>query len=255
MFDRYGSLYALGVFTALLGPASLQAAPPRHHGIGELRIFSPGVDEAPDGQDRPAILFTEPQPGIGIEIETPPIVHVHTNYYNGDKQFQGPLGHGGPAIIVCRHPRTGKRLYLDADLPSGLPTITHTQRGIDYDYAQRKVQIRFSKWNKDKVTIVYKNGDGTPSQQQAVSAPSEFGSAIKERFEQTVYAAAGAVSTVESAAAKGLGKINELTSNLPGVKTLVSAAKKDMEGRRLEGLKQEGEKRARQATRFFPTIR
>ena len=100
------------------------AAEPRVGGLDELVIYDPGNHD----RGLPAIEFAESPEGIQIEIS--PATHVHRFYYNGDKEYQGPLLQGGPTVVVANHPRTGKRLYIDVNLPSGAPVIVYDEDSI-----------------------------------------------------------------------------------------------------------------------------
>ena len=86
-------------------------------GLNELVVYDPGTHE----RGLPAVQLMPNNCGnLGVEI--PPAVHVHRYYYNGDKEFQGPIIQGGPTIVVANHPdNPGCTLYIRVNLPSGAP--------------------------------------------------------------------------------------------------------------------------------------
>ncbi|MGV2334735.1 MAG UNVERIFIED_CONTAM: hypothetical protein LVR18_11680 [Planctomycetaceae bacterium] len=87
---------------------SVQAQEPRGPGFNELIVVDPGVSD--DG--KPTVVIQDGK------VEVPPSLHVHPNYYSGDREYQAQILQGGPVIIVANHPKSGQKLYIDAILPA-----------------------------------------------------------------------------------------------------------------------------------------
>lgn len=148
-----GSVWMLPVFLLAVVPAG-QAREPGPANVPptqEIEILDPGVD--PEG--RPAVLIDRSSDGE-TTVDIPPVVLVHRFYYSGDRSFQGPMLPGGPSILVVNHPKTGERLYVEAQMMPGAPRVTYTRHGIEYDYGEHAVSLRFGLLGKPKV--MYRSG-------------------------------------------------------------------------------------------------
>lgn len=149
-------MFPIGIVPLVLWALS-PASPAREPGPAnvppteEIEILDPGVHS----EGKPAVLVGE-GPGGEATIDIPPVVLVHRYYYSGDRSFQGPMLPGGPSILVVNHPKTGERLYVEAQMMPGAPRITYTGHGIEYDYGQQAVSLRFGLLGKPKV--MYRNG-------------------------------------------------------------------------------------------------
>jgi hypothetical protein len=129
----------------------------------EIEVLDPGVD--PRGN--PAILVETDENG-GKQVNIPPTVLVHRYYYTGDRSFQGPMIPGGPSIIVVHHPRTGERLYVDAQMLPGAPRVTYHHSSIEYEFGENAVMLEFPLLGCPKVK--YRNGRPLGSRVAAVTA-------------------------------------------------------------------------------------
>lgn len=222
-------LTLVSLLSAVGSPA--RAGKRRTTGLNELVVMDPGVNETG-------------LPKISLQkdgtIKIPPTVHVHRYYYNGDKEYQGPFGHGGPTIIVACHPKTGKRLYIKAQLPPGAPVISYSEHDIEYAYPHRKVIIKFSRWHKGRVSVHYAKGDGLKTP-RPTKTPSRLAAAVHERFRSAKKTILGGFGAARNAAATGIEKAGELTDFIPGVKALQSALQQRGEAKanevRKEGLR------------------
>ena len=219
------------------------AGKPRTTGLNELVVLDPGVNET----GLPEITFENGQ------VKTPEHIHVHRYYYNGDKEYRGPFGLGGPTIVVMNDPRTGKKLYIDVQLPPGAPLIGYSEHDMTYTYPERKVIIKFSRWHNDRVWVKYTKGPGRPRHNQT-KQQSRLTFAVHEQFRNAGKTLLGGLGAVKEIAATGVEKAGELTDNLPGVKQLRSAFDQRSE-QQTEQLRQEGIRRARDARQFIRTNR
>jgi len=218
-------------------------------GLNELEIVDPGLRE--DGV--PAIEFKDSPHGIEVEIR--PTVHVHRYYYNGDKAYQAPFRHGGPTIVVANHPRTGKRLYIDVNLPPGAPLVSYTKRRITYTFPERRVIIAFSHCHNDKVTVHYRGGRRIGPKPEEVKTRHKLHQALKDAYETRKKLVVGAAATVSDLAGNAVKMSTEVLNALPGVQTLQGAGDQLRERANLETLRQSGIQRAKEATKFVRTNR
>ncbi len=249
-FFRFPPVLAL--LFVLTSANDLDAGKPRVAGFNELEVFDPGVGESRDGAFFPGIQLNQTE--NGTEVEIAPIVHVHRFYYNGDKEYQGPLGQGGPVIVVAKHPRTRERLYIEADLPPGAPVISYSNHSITYAYPKQRVVIKFSRWCKDKVLVQHGNRWRIP--RPSISAGnSKLIKALKDHAKRTSKTAAGAAVTAWNAAGQAVETVSGLTENLPGLKALQSAVDQVGPQQRGNDLRAAAESQAAQQTEFVPTNR
>lgn len=218
-------------------------------GLNELEIYEAGARE--DGV--PEIEFDDTENGTEVKIR--PAVHVHRYYYNGDKQYQAPFGHGGPTIVVANHPRSGKRMYVDVNLPPGAPRISYSKYRITYTYPERRVIISFSRFRSDKVTLYYRAGRPIGPKTAKDKTPHKLHATLKNAFESRKKLVVGAAATAGQLAGTVVEKANEAFDNLPVVKVLQSAADRIKESSQIEKLRQAGLKRADEATEFIRTNR
>lgn len=105
----------------------------------EIEVLDPNVD--PNGN--PAVIAWSKPKSDHMEIDIPPAVLVHRYYYTGERSFQGPMLPGGPSILVVNHPKTGERCYIPAQMLPGAPRVTYSSHGIEYDYGQHGITLKF----------------------------------------------------------------------------------------------------------------
>jgi hypothetical protein len=222
------------------GSSSLiTSAEPRVGGLDELVIYDPGKHE----RGLPAIEFAESPKGTQIEIQ--PTTHVHRFYYNGDKEYQGPLMSGGPTLVVASHPRTGKRLYIDVNLPSGAPVIAYCEDKIIYVFQDRRVVLSFSRTCDKRVHVTYLSGRGRHRQHRdnaKASAERHRQSELKNGLSHALQeAGASAKKTVVGTfgvAGKAVGSVvdgaKSTLENLPLIKQAQSAADQRIEQGQIE---------------------
>jgi hypothetical protein len=117
----------------------------------EIEILDPNAD--PLG--RPAVELKQNVNGR-LEVVIPPVVLVHKYYYTGDRSFQAQLLPGGPTIIVCSHPRTGERCYIETNMMPGAPRVTYKGHEIVYDFGEHGMTIDFPAFGSPKVC--YRSG-------------------------------------------------------------------------------------------------
>jgi hypothetical protein len=145
----FGMLCGVGWTTVAL------AAEPRTAFQNELVVFEAGTHER--GFAEVELVGTE----FGTQVDVSRALHVHRTYYTGDKEFQFSLIQGGPTTVVVNHPRTGEKLYVEVDLPAGIPIIAYNQHSITYVFPDRRICIQFPRFGKSAcVSVVNLKGHG-----------------------------------------------------------------------------------------------
>lgn len=198
-------------------------------GLDELVILDPGKHD----RGLPAVDLV-PSP-IGTQIDIAPTTHVHRFYYNGDKEYQGPLIQGGPTIVVATHPRTSKRMYIDVNLPSGAPIIVYDKCSITYVYQDRRVVIGFAPLSDERASVTYLPGRGIcrvkhehiqAVKQKHVVAAQQHGlsHAVHDVGASMVKTVSGGIGTVGKVTSEGLTNVKKAVEGLPPVTQLQSIA-------------------------------
>lgn len=245
---------SLGLFDSTL------FAEPRVAGLNELVIYDPGKHD----RGLPAIEFAESP--VGTQIQIQPATHVHRFYYNGDKEYQGPLIQGGAIIVVANHPRTNKRMYIDVNLPPGAPIIVYNKSAITYVYQDRRVVISFARLSDERAHVTYVPGHGLPrlhrEHQQAkderhrlAEQQSGLSHSIHDvglTMKKTVVGSAGIIGHTAGGA---LNKVKATFECLPGVMQIQAAAEQSAERGLRESNRQSQKLNDLNAPRFLPTIR
>ncbi len=245
-----------------LGSAVITHAEPRVAGFDEMVVYAPGTMD----RDIPGIdLLMDPECGWQADVQ--PTLHVHRYFYNGDKEFQGPLLQGGPTVVSACHPRTGKRLYAQVNLPSGAPLIAYDEDSITYVYRDRRVVLTFrGKPGCEEVVMTYKHGQGfCRTKQEQAATLSKQHQQFSERFplKRSVHDAAksvhttvkGAAGTATTAASATVTRVKDGFSALPGIQQLQGLGKETDSRANLETLKQAAQKTQDESTEYVKTIR
>ncbi len=258
------SIAVASAVLALLMPPSHSACArePAVAGLNELVVYDPGTHE----RGLPAVQFAPSACG-NLTVQIPPAVHVHRYYYNGDKEFQGPIIQGGPTIVVANHPdNPGCTLYIRVNLPSGTPRIAHNKSSITYVYANSRVVVKFSHCAQESAVVQHLSGQGFSRRAHA------FHDRVKTRSHEVLHSLPlaqsirktgveggkllnGARSAADSAAAELLDSIRGLAGNLPGVSALQSYAEQSPARAQLDSLRAAADRQTRSATEFFNTNR
>jgi hypothetical protein len=201
-----------------------------------------------------------------LKIEIPPAVHVHRYYYNGNKEFQGPLVVGGPTVVVANHPRTNERMYIEAQLPAGYPSIAYDEDSITYIYPESRVVIGFKPLHAEKFRVTYLGGRGSGR------SLHEFGRALSDRAEarreasgirqsfQTVRqnvrnTTRGIVATTGTVVGQGAQVVGQAVTVIPGVRSLRSRGEQVEAARTAARDRIGNERLPTEALDFLPTIR
>lgn len=246
----------------MFGGAFVLQAEPRVAGFDEMVVYTPGTMD----RDIPGIDL-QPDPDFGWQADIQPTLHVHRYYYNGDKEFQGPLLQGGPTIVSACHPRTGKRLYAQVNLPSGAPIIEYEEDSITYVYAKMRVVLTFCGGEGcEEVIMSYKHGRGLfrihrehkaelAKHHEEHSSQFKLKRSVKDASKAVHDTVKGAAGTATEAASAAVTRAKDTFSALPGVQQLQSTAKDSATRRSTEALKQAADKADEQATKFEKTIR
>jgi hypothetical protein len=254
------------LFAALLcadlSPAKqARAARPTVPGLHELVVIEPQVHE----RGLPAARLVPADCG-DLAVDIPPAVHVHRYYFNGVKQFQGPIIQGGPTIVVARHPVSNQKMYVDTSLPPGAPKIIHDASSITYLYPDQRVILKFAKRHSCSVVVEYARGRGLARRCQELhqSVKEAAGRALKrsplvESIKQSAAGGreliAGAAGGAQTAFARMIDSARQAAGMLPGVESLRSYGEDSPVRRELESLRAAGARKTRSLTPDFPTNR
>ena len=255
-------MISTGAILWLLGNPLTALAETRVGGFDELVVYAPGtMDRDVSGIE----LIRDPE--LGWQAEVQPTLHVHRNFYNGDKEFQGPLLAGGPTVVSACHPRTGKRLYAQVNLPSGAPIIVYDEDGITYVFRDQRVVLTFrGKAGCEEVVMTYKRGRGLCRvKQEHDAALVKQHKTFSDRFplKRSLQDAAkavqttvkGAAGTATDAASAVVTRVKDGVSGLPGIQQLQGIGKEVDSQANIESLKQAANKTQAEATVFEKTIR
>jgi hypothetical protein len=250
-----------GAVSSLTAIGPTNAAEPRAAFQNELVVYDAGTNER--GLAEISLLQTEE----GTQVDVSRALHVHRTYYTGDKEFQFKLIQGGPSTVVANHPRTGEKLYIDVDLPAGIPIIAYNQHSITYVFPDRRVCIHFPRYGlKPTVTVVNVKGHGVvrtalEHHQRAVArrqvhlANSPLVGAIRDVGTSTKNVVVGTVGFAGQTGATVINGARTTVENLP----LIAQARQSAENRAEEGSRvaiNRATKVAEQADRqFVPTNR
>ncbi len=256
--------WGIRTFVGLLlwGGVAVSAAEPKVAGFDELVVYKPGTMD----RDVPGIdLVCDPECGWQADIQ--PTLHVHRYYYNGDKEFQGPLLQGGPTIVSACHPKTGKRLYAQVNLPSGAPIIAYNEHTITYVYPNRRVVLTF-KINDgcEEVVMTYKPGKGLSrvhrdhtsklvTQHQQFSDRFPLTRTVKDAAQSVGTTIKGAAGTATDATSTAVTRLKDGFSALPGINQLQGIGEEVKSIGNTEALKQAAERAKAGAPEFEKTIR
>ncbi len=259
---------------ARLIPASLlicallpHAAFAEHHrtsGFDELVIYDAGTHE----RGIPGVLLGESSEGQKVEFS--PAIHVHRYYYNGKKEYQGPIISGGPTIVVARHPCTSETMYIEVDLPGGAPLISYDKHSITYVYSHNRVKLLFTRTGlfcgDERVKIVNKPGHGVLRRvDEAFSdvwecaedhhQKSRLTGSLREACQATGTVAKGTYGAVETAAAEVVDRATAVLKQFPGIQQLNSLGEDSDATEYKESVRQAAETQKDEAMKFLPTIR
>lgn len=255
-------MISTGATLLLLGSCPPTWAETRVAGFDELVVYAPGTMD----RDISGIELVRDSE-LNWQAEVQPTLHVHRNFYNGDKEFQGPLLAGGPTVVSACHPRTGKRLYAQVSLPSGAPIIVYDEDGITYVYRDQRVVLTFrGKAGAEEVVMTYKRGRGLCRvKQEHDAALAKQHKSFSGRFplKRSVHDAAktvqttvkGAAGTATTAASAVVTRVKDGVSGLPGIQQLQGIGKEVDSQANIESLKQAANKAQNEATVFEKTIR
>ncbi len=207
-------------------------------GLNDLAIFLPGNQP----QGLPPVEFRELKADmVRLGVDIPPAVHVHRYYYNGNKEYQGPFVVGGPTVIVVNHPRTNCRVYVEAMLPSGYPSIAYDRESITYIYPERRVRLDFAKHHEDKFRVTYLAGRGTGrrlhergreiEERRALASQQQ---SLRKTLTTTHQDLTDTMRGVSIAAGKavnsGVETVTKVASAIPGVRTFQSSGREARAG-------------------------
>lgn len=240
---------------ALATGSCTEAQEPREPGLGELIVVDPGVQE----QGKPTVIIE------GGKVEIPPALHVHPNYYCGDKEFQAQILQGGPTIIVANHPKSGEKLYIDAILPAGAPIVAYSSHCITYVYTDRRVCIEFCRLNHRKATVKYISGRGlvrevheqTGEIVQAVHEQKQKSRLVSELGElgtEVTDIAKGSAGVFSTAGAVAVERARAFTRVLPGTSMLRSLGQQSGQRAAAEQARQAGKAAVQQLEKDAQTI-
>ncbi len=234
---------------------------PRASGLNQLVVIHPGAHE----RGLPAVRL-EPTVDGGVTVDIPRTLHVHRYYYDGDKEYQGPILQGGPTVVVANHPKFGEQMYVDVTLPAGAPIIAYDKNSITYVYPDRRVEVQFSSRRPEQVAVKYHSGQGvgrraseaarrivTTSRNTCGGSPTL--QSVKELATGGGGVVLGAVQGADTLVAAVIKRVTAVGGLLPGASPLYSSAEERPQ-HAYEGVirRAQGEK-DRAELKFLPTIR
>lgn len=234
--------------------ATLPAAE-RVAGFDELVIYDPGVHD----RGLPGVQFVPG--GTDVQVEIAPALHIHRFYYNGEKEFQGPLLSGGPTVVVAQHPRTGKQMYIDVQLPSGAPVVRYDKDAITYAFPNQRVVLSFLCFGDESVKVTTVSGHSNLDRlRMKVCGPDEGGAHVLHQSIRDCHAAArktvsGVIVAGETVAAGAIDRTKAVYEMIPAVRLLNGAADRGVEARAMESLRQAQLRQDAVERRFLPTNR
>lgn len=225
------SFLKVGLLLVLMASASSRgfAQEPLTSGLNQLEVIRPGTHE----RALPEVELKETPAGDRMVVDIPRTLHVHRFYYDGDREYQGPIVQGGPITVVANHPRTGGQLYVDVSLPNGAPIIAYSKSAITYVYPDRRVTIKFSRFEKIGARVVYKSGQGAARVRDSkVSAfkervheahqSSQLAQAVHSGLEDAKNVVHGAKGAIDGLTGGLLERGRQLTAIIPGAAALRS---------------------------------
>jgi len=254
---------ALLLLSALL-PRIAYAEHHRTSGFDELVVYDAGTHE----RGIPGVLLSDSEEGQTVEFS--PAIHVHRYYYNGNKEYQGPIISGGPTIVVARHPNTSETMYIEVDLPGGAPLIAYDKHSITYVYPHNRVKLLFTRTGlfcgDERVKIVNKPGHGVLRRADEAFTTvwesstehhqkSRLSGSIREAWQATGTVAKGTYGAVETAASEVVDRTTALIKQFPGIQQLNSLGEDSDATGYTESVRQAAEREKDNATKFVPTLR
>lgn len=251
------ALVLCGAFLSLPAQAARNVVP----GMNELVVFDPAAHE----RGLSAVKLV-PNCRGDLVVQIPPTVHVHRFYYNGDKEFQGPILQGGATVVVATHPGTGDKMYIDVSLPPGAPKIIHSASSITYLYTDQRVILKLAKGNSCTATVQHARGQGFFRRWEDVreSVKGTAGSALQrsalvESMKQTAIGGtqltAGALGAAETGVAGALDAARAAAGAFPGVEPLRSYGADRPARKQLESARNAAARESRSFTEYYPTNR
>ncbi|MCA9217696.1 MAG: hypothetical protein KDB27_31720, partial [Planctomycetales bacterium] len=207
----------------------LLAQEPVSVGLNQLEIIRPGNHE----RALPDVEFRDLSDSGRTLIDIPRTLHVHRFYYDGDREYQGPIVHGGPITVVANHPKYGEQLYVDVSLPNGAPVIAYSKSAITYVYPDRRVIVKFSPWKRDGVRVIYRSGQGAARTREdrivdlkarckEAHESSRLGQAVHGSVQGAKSMAIGAKDAVDNVAGGLVEGSRKIVAMIPGAAALRS---------------------------------
>ncbi len=252
--DHFRRVIVVGL---LFTPSLLTAQEPVVPGFNELTVIDPAADET----GLPAPIVTPDG-----KVDIPPTLHVHSYYYSGDREYQGPILQGGPTIVVANHPKSGEKMYIDVTLPPGAPVIAYNKFSITYVYADQRVIVIFPLLAHDSALVKYIHGRGVlremkehavdiSKQINAKKKRSRLSSELHELRREASDFVKGAAGVMDRTGGVIVERTRAATRLIPGVQALRSLGDQAEERGAIEEIRQAGLQQAEDATEFIRTIR
>ena len=234
---------------------------PRAPGLNQLVVIHPGAHE----RGLPAVRL-KPTVDGSVQVDIPRTVHVHRYYYDGDKEYQGPILQGGPTVVVANHPKWGQQMYVDVTLPAGAPIIAYDRNSITYVYPDRRVELQFSRWRAERVAVKYHAGQGVGRRASEVARRIVANSrdtcdgsptlqSVKELATGGGGVVLGAVEGVDTLVGALIRRVTAVGELVPGVQPLFSSAEERPQRVYQHTIRRAQVEKNRAELKFLPTIR
>ncbi len=258
----------LGLFLVAESATPALALPPKVQHKGELLIIprdEKPADSSGDSSTEGVASNTEDARSYLPDDKLAPLL-VHPNYYTREMEIQWDAIERGRYLVVAKHPRTKCRCTASVVLPDGSPRIVFLKNSITYLYPSQRVIVDFGYFGDRQPKVIYRDGEGTVRSVNtkltaAAEATRDFvkkfplAGALSERGRKTTDTAKGAVVAAGGAGKAYVETVGKLIDGLPGVQPLRSLGERIPELSKKEEVRRAGERAARNAKEFIPTVR
>jgi hypothetical protein len=157
-------------------------------------------------------------------------------------------------------------MYVDVTLPAGAPIIAYDRNSITYVYPDRRVELKFSNWNTERVAVKYHAGQGvgrragelarrivSTSRNTCDGSPTL--QSVKELATGGGGVVVGAVEGVDTLVGAVIKRVTAVGELVPGVQPLFSNAEEHPQRAYQGVIRRAQREKDRAELKFLPTIR